>query len=264
MTIDLTLFGLFLAFGGGLVSFLSPCVLPLVPGYVAWVAGTDLATARAERWRALRLSAFFVPGFGLVFVLLGLGATSIGGEVRRWSYELTIIAVLRMEAMGLVQRRVRCAESYPPGGDKPGWLFSHPPRLGMICHRGKAGLRRMSCIGFIARLVLTAWLVVGATAQPWSGISALANPILAVPTEHASDRAHEHATTSPEHIADHAADKGHAHRHASPDHVHEAMTPSRGYLPQRAIGRALASGFISDGLPPGPSSRLDRPPRRMT
>ena len=56
MSIDLTLFGLMLAFGGGLVSFLSPCVLPLVPGYVAWVAGTDLATARAERWRALRLS----------------------------------------------------------------------------------------------------------------------------------------------------------------------------------------------------------------
>ena len=49
MTFELSLFSLFLAFGGGLVSFLSPCVLPLVPGYVAWVAGTDLATARAER-----------------------------------------------------------------------------------------------------------------------------------------------------------------------------------------------------------------------
>ena len=84
MTLEFSLLGLFLAFGGGLVSFLSPCVLPLVPGYVAWVAGTDLPTARAERWRALRLSAFFVLGFGLVFVLLGLGATVIGGLLRRW------------------------------------------------------------------------------------------------------------------------------------------------------------------------------------
>ena len=103
MTIDLTLFGLVLAIGGGLVSFLSPCVLPLVPGYVAWVAGTDLATARAERWRALRLSAFFVLGFGLVFVLLGLGAAAIGGLLRRWSNELTIVAGLLIAAMGLVQ-----------------------------------------------------------------------------------------------------------------------------------------------------------------
>lgn len=103
MNIDLTLFGLMLAFGGGLVSFLSPCVLPLVPGYVAWVAGTDLATARAERWRALRLSAFFVLGFGLVFVLLGLGATAIGGLLRRWSYELTIVAGGMIALMGVVQ-----------------------------------------------------------------------------------------------------------------------------------------------------------------
>lgn len=103
MSIDLTLFGLVLAFGGGLVSFLSPCVLPLVPGYVAWVAGTDLATARAERWRALRLSVFFVLGFGLVFVLLGLGATAIGGLLRRWSYELTMVAGGLIALMGLVQ-----------------------------------------------------------------------------------------------------------------------------------------------------------------
>jgi cytochrome c-type biogenesis protein len=103
VTLELSLFGLLLAFGGGLVSFLSPCVLLLVPGYVAWVAGTDLATARVERWRALRLSAFFVLGFGMVFVLLGLGATALGGLLRRWSYELTIVAGLLIAAMGLVQ-----------------------------------------------------------------------------------------------------------------------------------------------------------------
>lgn len=103
MTLELSLLGLLLAFGGGMVSFLSPCVLPPVPGYVAGVAGTDLATARAQRWRALRLSAFFVLGFGLVFVGLGLGATAIGGLLRHWSYELTVAAGLLIAAMGLLQ-----------------------------------------------------------------------------------------------------------------------------------------------------------------
>jgi cytochrome c-type biogenesis protein len=103
VTFDISPLGLLFAFAGGMVSFLSPCVLPLVPGYVAWVAGTDLAAARAERWRALRLSAFFVLGFGLVFVGLGLGATAVGGLLRRWSYELTIAAGLLIAAMGFVQ-----------------------------------------------------------------------------------------------------------------------------------------------------------------
>jgi cytochrome c-type biogenesis protein len=101
--LELSAFGLLVAFAGGMVSFLSPCVLPLVPGYVAWVAGTDLATARAERWRALRLSLFFVAGFSLVFVLLGLGATALGGLLRRWSHELTVASGLLIMLMGVVQ-----------------------------------------------------------------------------------------------------------------------------------------------------------------
>lgn len=103
MTLELSFFGLLLAFAGGMISFLSPCVLPLVPGYVAWVAGTDLATARTERWRTLRLSSFFVLGFSLVFMLLGLGATAVGGLLLTWSHELTIVAGLLIAALGLVQ-----------------------------------------------------------------------------------------------------------------------------------------------------------------
>jgi cytochrome c-type biogenesis protein len=103
VTLELSLVGLLLAFGGGLISFLSPCVLPLVPGYVAWVAGTDLAAAQQARWRALRLSLFFVLGFGLVFVLLGLGATMLGGLLRQWSYELSVAGGLLIAALGVVQ-----------------------------------------------------------------------------------------------------------------------------------------------------------------
>lgn len=103
MTLELSAFGLFLAFGGGLVSFLSPCVLPLVPGYVAWVAGANLAQAQARPWRTLRLALFFVLGFSAVFVALGAGATLLGGWLRQWSYELSIAGGLLIVFLGLVQ-----------------------------------------------------------------------------------------------------------------------------------------------------------------
>jgi cytochrome c-type biogenesis protein len=69
---------------GGLVSFLSPCVLPLVPGYISFMSGLtleelsaggdDQATLRHAGWESL----FFVAGFSLIFTLLGATATSIG------------------------------------------------------------------------------------------------------------------------------------------------------------------------------------------
>lgn len=103
MTFELSAFALALAFGGGLVSFLSPCVLPLVPGYVAWVAGADLAGAGARRARTVAMAGCFVLGFGLVFVLLGLGATAVGGALRRWSAELQLASGALIALMGLVQ-----------------------------------------------------------------------------------------------------------------------------------------------------------------
>jgi cytochrome c-type biogenesis protein len=68
-----------LAFAAGLVSFLSPCCLPLVPGYLATVAGAMPGTsARAADPRIVTRSLLFVGTFSLIFVLLGLGATMIG------------------------------------------------------------------------------------------------------------------------------------------------------------------------------------------
>lgn len=103
MMLELSAFGLFLAFGGGLISFLSPCVLPLVPGYVAWIAGANLAQAQARPWRTLRLALFFVLGFSAVFVALGAGMTLLGGLLRRWSYELSIAGGLLIVCLGLLQ-----------------------------------------------------------------------------------------------------------------------------------------------------------------
>jgi len=66
---------IFVAFGAGLVSFLAPCVLPLVPGFLAYLGGVALdkdASASQARLATFQASAFFVLGFTLVFAVLGL------------------------------------------------------------------------------------------------------------------------------------------------------------------------------------------------
>ena len=75
------------AFGGGVVSFLSPCVLPIVPGYLSVVTGLSAAELEEGGSAHLRRIAFFtglfVLGFTVVFVLLGLAASSVGATIFR-------------------------------------------------------------------------------------------------------------------------------------------------------------------------------------
>jgi cytochrome c-type biogenesis protein len=88
--------GLAAAFAAGMMSFLSPCVLPLVPGYVSYVAGqshsalTHRRTAH-QRLDALALSTVFVLGFGVVFVALGAGASALGELLQRYRYEANFV-----------------------------------------------------------------------------------------------------------------------------------------------------------------------------
>lgn len=70
--------GLAVAFGAGLLSFLSPCVLPLVPSYVTFITGLTLDDLGRSRRAALVHALLFVAGFSLIFVLLGAGATTLG------------------------------------------------------------------------------------------------------------------------------------------------------------------------------------------
>jgi cytochrome c-type biogenesis protein len=74
-----------LAFGGGVISFLSPCVLPLVPGYLSIVTGLDLVTLRegSRRYQGeiALTTGLFILGFGSVFVMLGLSASAIGSSL---------------------------------------------------------------------------------------------------------------------------------------------------------------------------------------
>ena len=76
---DVTLFA---AFGAGLISFLSPCVLPIIPGYLSLVTGLEAGELeqrdRTATVRVITTTGLFIAGFSVVFVLLGLGATQVG------------------------------------------------------------------------------------------------------------------------------------------------------------------------------------------
>lgn len=96
------------AFGAGALSFLSPCVLPLVPPYLCYMAGVSFdrfaepGRAVAGERRALILASLaFVLGFSTVFIVLGAGATGIGQFLRQWQDVLAKIAGLVIILMGL-------------------------------------------------------------------------------------------------------------------------------------------------------------------
>ena len=74
--------GVFTALAAGVVSFLSPCVLPLVPGYLSAVSGVAVSDLEEAGWRRVLAPALiFVASFSLIFILLGLGATGIGSAL---------------------------------------------------------------------------------------------------------------------------------------------------------------------------------------
>ena len=102
---DAATLGLFTAFVAGTVSFLSPCVLPLVPAYMSYVTGRSLQTRRestSSRTRAALLSLSFVLGFAAVFVALGASATAVGRVLLRYRYEAGIVGGALITLFGLV------------------------------------------------------------------------------------------------------------------------------------------------------------------
>jgi cytochrome c-type biogenesis protein len=93
------------AFLAGLVSFLSPCVLPLVPGYVSLISGAgveELKTTDSQLFRKVMLnSAAFIIGFSIVFILLGAAATEVGYMLRYYKSALARIAGIVIIIFGL-------------------------------------------------------------------------------------------------------------------------------------------------------------------
>src|SRR6202042_2541991 len=118
------------AMGAGLLSFLSPCVLPLAPPYLCYLAGTSLEALAVEGEAAARRdtgfrAVLFVAGFSTVFVALGATASFFGALLRQWSHVLSIAAGVGIIAMGLhflgafqigaMMREKRVEIAKPPG-----------------------------------------------------------------------------------------------------------------------------------------------------
>jgi cytochrome c-type biogenesis protein len=95
--------GILAALGAGLVSFLSPCVLPLVPGYLSAVTGVSVAELDSADWRRVLVpSLVFVGSFSTIFILLGLGATGVGQALQEHRDTLETISGVLIIAMGVL------------------------------------------------------------------------------------------------------------------------------------------------------------------
>jgi len=163
------------AFAAGSISFLSPCVLPLVPGYVSYVAGQSIAHSTTSktsilRFHAIALSFCFVLGFSTIFVILGASATALGQALISYRYELNLVGGAVVIGFGL----------FTLGLLRPSWLqrdfrFDAPLTGGRPLSAYLLGMAFAfgwtPCIGPILGAILT---VSAATATVASGVALLA------------------------------------------------------------------------------------------
>ena len=164
------------AFAAGVVSFLSPCVLPLVPGYLSFISGVSLEEMRAKDRQIAASQAvmvntlFFVTGFTIVFVALGASASAIGGLLLGnllWLQRVAgvIVVLFGLHMVGLL---------------KIGWLYREKRFHGPSKPRGPVGAVLLGlafaagwtpCIGPI----LAGILALAATkTRLWYGVAPLA------------------------------------------------------------------------------------------
>jgi cytochrome c-type biogenesis protein len=139
-------------FAAGIVSFLSPCVLPLVPGYVSLISGASVEELQSKDRKLLNTvllhSVMFILGFTVVFVMLGAAATTVGGWVKDSRRELTwiagaVIIIFGLHLTGIVKIKALYADKRlhsVKGGKSPigafvigfAFAFGWTPCLGPI------------------------------------------------------------------------------------------------------------------------------------
>ena len=98
---------LFVAFGAGLISFLSPCVLPLIPGYISFISGASLNELLAKKKINMIPLILFTLGFSFVFIMFGAAASYLGQVLLQNSQTLRIIAgliiiIFSLQLIGLI------------------------------------------------------------------------------------------------------------------------------------------------------------------
>lgn len=122
--------GFLAAFAAGLLSFVSPCVLPIVPGYLSFISGINVARMKDDvadphqLRRVVLTSLAFVLGFSTVFVSLGAAATLVGYYLQQWKRPLgmiggAIVIVLGLHTMGVFRLRFLLYEKRAEVKEKP-------------------------------------------------------------------------------------------------------------------------------------------------
>ena len=101
------MFEIFVAFGAGLISFLSPCVLPLIPGYISYISGNSLNELIEKKNTNLIPIILFTVGFSIVFIIFGAASTFLGQVLLQNSNELRIAAglliiILSLHIIGII------------------------------------------------------------------------------------------------------------------------------------------------------------------
>jgi cytochrome c-type biogenesis protein len=163
------------AFGAGFLSFISPCVLPLIPGYLSFVSGVSLEEMRDDRASAARrqvlvTSLAFVLGFSLVFIALGASASVIGRFLFKHSSIIGKIAgilviIFGLHTMGIFRIPFLEAEKRMHAGSKPKSAF------GAVLVGMAFGFGWTPCIGPILSGIL---LLAGRTETVREGVVMLA------------------------------------------------------------------------------------------
>lgn len=122
---------LMIAFSAGILSFLSPCVLPIVPPYLAYMGGvsvTEMEDDRSARGRAVIAALFFVLGLSTVFLILGAGASTLGRALAGWQTYLQmgagiVVVIFGLHFLGLFRLSFLDREMRLEAGDQGGSAF---------------------------------------------------------------------------------------------------------------------------------------------
>ena len=163
--------GVFIAFTAGVLSFLSPCVLPLVPSYLTFVTGMSLEDLEAgvNRRTTLVHSGLFVAGFSLIFILMGASASFLGQFFRHYEVFIAraggiVIIILGLHLTGLFRITPLMREKRVHVNDKPAGY------LGTLGVGMAFGAGWTPCIGPVLGAILT---FAASRDGMWSGVGLL-------------------------------------------------------------------------------------------
>ncbi|MFB4163751.1 cytochrome c biogenesis CcdA family protein [Alteribacillus sp. JSM 102045] len=148
---------IWLAFGAGIISFLSPCIFPLVPAYLAQLTGTTVSNNQinAQRRLILTRSIGFILGFTIIFMLLGASSTFLGQQFARWSNLIEqlggiVIVIFGLQMAGIISIRSLLSDKKVHYEPKKSTSFTSSVLLGLLFAAGWS-----PCIGLVLGAILT-------------------------------------------------------------------------------------------------------------